>query len=113
MIAHQNIYDSLAEFMAGLDPDKVLAFHAPLAIQQRVEELLDKKRESGLNADEQDELEHYFILEYRPVGKVSCEAFIEKRASVNRYISEAIRAEVARRADHRCEYCLRPDIGAH
>ncbi|MBK8428644.1 MAG: hypothetical protein IPL27_23030 [Lewinellaceae bacterium] len=42
MIAYQNIYDSLADFMAALDPAKVLAFHAPAHIQARVEVLLEK-----------------------------------------------------------------------
>lgn len=28
MIAYQNVYDSLAEFIATLDPIKVLGFHA-------------------------------------------------------------------------------------
>lgn len=64
MVAHQNIYDSLAEFMASLAPEKVLAFHAPDDIQERVEVLLDKKREYGLDEREAEELEHYFILEH-------------------------------------------------
>jgi hypothetical protein len=57
-------YDSLAEFMAGLDPVKVLAFHAPEALQNRVEELLDKKQEIGLSEEEQSEMDHYLIYEH-------------------------------------------------
>jgi hypothetical protein len=64
MIAYSHIYDSLAEFMAGLDPAKVLSFHAPEEIQTQVEELLEKKREEGLGEQEEEELEHYFILEH-------------------------------------------------
>ncbi len=64
MVAYQNIYDSLAEFMAELNPAKVLAFHAPANIQTRVEALLDKKRGLGLTQPEQEELDHYFILEH-------------------------------------------------
>lgn len=64
MTSYAHIYDSLAEFMAGLDPVKVLAFHAPKEIQVRVEELLEKKREEGLSEQEGKELEHYFILEH-------------------------------------------------
>jgi|GEM_PF-4994920 hypothetical protein len=30
MVAYQNMYDSLAEFIASMDPEKVLAFHAPV-----------------------------------------------------------------------------------
>lgn len=57
-------YDSLAEFMASLDPVKVLAFHAPETLQNRVEELLEKKQEAGLLEEEQRELDHYLIYEH-------------------------------------------------
>jgi hypothetical protein len=64
MIAYQSAYDSLADFMATLDPIKVLGFHAPTKIQDRVEELLEKKQEIGLSTTEQEELDHYLILEH-------------------------------------------------
>lgn len=64
MTAYQNIYDSLAEFIAGMDAAKVLAFHAPKDLQERVEDLLEKKQETALTAREQEELDHYFILEH-------------------------------------------------
>ena len=64
MIAYQNAYDSLAEFMADLDPVKVLGFHAPAKTQDRVEDLLEKKQEHGLSLTEQEELDHYLILEH-------------------------------------------------
>jgi hypothetical protein len=64
MIAFQSVYDSLAEFMATLDPVKVLGFHAPTKIQDRVEELLEKKQETGISVTEQEELDHYLILEH-------------------------------------------------
>jgi len=43
MIAYQSTYDSLADFIAALAPVKVLGFHAPAKIQDRVEELLEKR----------------------------------------------------------------------
>ena len=64
MVAYQNIYDSLAEFMASMDAMKVLAFHAPEDLQNRVEKLLEKKKDSKLTNREQEELDHYFILEH-------------------------------------------------
>lgn len=64
MVAYPNIYDSLAELMAGMDPKKVLAFHAPQDIQSRVEFLLEKKETVSLSEKETEELEHYFILEH-------------------------------------------------
>ena len=64
MIAYQNIYDSLADFIAGMEAEKVMAFHAPAALQERVEQLLDKKEIDGLNDREAEELAHYYILEH-------------------------------------------------
>lgn len=64
MVAYQNAYDSLAEFMADLDPVRVLGFHAPAKTQERVEDLLEKKQEDGLSLMEQEELDHYLILEH-------------------------------------------------
>lgn len=64
MVSYPHIYDSLAEFIAGMYPVKVLSFHAPQDIQARLEELLDKKKAEGLSEEEEEELEHYFILEH-------------------------------------------------
>lgn len=64
MTIHHNIYDGLAELMASLDPQKILAYHAPSDMQLRLEELLEKKQDDGLSLDEAEELEHFFILEH-------------------------------------------------
>ena len=64
MIAYQNIYDSLAEFIASMDAAKVLAFHAPKDLQTRIEQIIEKKKETALTPREQEELDHYFILEH-------------------------------------------------
>ena len=64
MTTHHNIYDGLAELMASLDPQKILAYHAPVEMQQRLETLLEKKQDQLLSAEENEELEHYFILEH-------------------------------------------------
>lgn len=64
MVAYQNIYDSLADFIAGMEAEKVLAFHAPASLQERVEYLLDKKQVDGLTDREAEELGHYYILEH-------------------------------------------------
>jgi hypothetical protein len=64
MTATLNAYDSLADFMASLDPIKVLGFHAPQKLQERVEELLERQQESTLNITEKEELDHYMILEH-------------------------------------------------
>ena len=57
------IYDDLAEFFAGLAPEKVLAFQPSGRLQDRMSSLLDKKKESELSPKEKEELDHLFNLE--------------------------------------------------
>ena len=65
MIAEQiNIYEDFAEFIAGLSPEKILAYHAPDKIQKRVEYLVAKKKEGTLSQLEAQELEKYFVFEH-------------------------------------------------
>ena len=69
MIAYQNAYDSLADFMAMLDPIKVLAFHAPTKIQERVEELLEKKtRYRTFSFGTRGARPLFYIGTYCPIG---------------------------------------------
>ncbi len=64
MVAYHNIYDSLTEFIAGMDAQKVLTFYAPADLQARVETLFEKKKEIELSEREKEELDHFFILEH-------------------------------------------------
>lgn len=65
MVAEQlNIYEDFAEFIAGLSPEKILAYHAPAKIQQRVEYLVAQKKEGALTVLEGQELEKYFMFEH-------------------------------------------------
>jgi hypothetical protein len=98
MVAYQNVYDSLANFMASMDPEKVLAFHAPADLQKRVEHLIMKKKEKGLSCEEQEELDHYFILEHIVRLTVSRPAPHFPSPGMSRYISEQLRKAVAKRA---------------
>lgn len=57
------IYDDLAEFFAGLAPEKVLAFKPSVKLQERLSELLAQKQVASLSTEEKEELEHLFNLE--------------------------------------------------
>jgi hypothetical protein len=57
-------YEEVAEFLAKLDPEKLLELKPSAEVQDRVEELIEKKKESGLTPDEQYELDRYLALEY-------------------------------------------------
>ncbi len=60
--ATANVYDQIAEFMASMSPQKVVAFRASDANQKRLDFLLDKQKIEGLSEEEKSEIEHYLII---------------------------------------------------
>lgn len=62
MTGSLNVYEEVAAFMAGMNPEKVVAFKPSEANQQRLDDLLDKQKESSLTEEEHSELEHYLII---------------------------------------------------
>jgi hypothetical protein len=69
----QTVYDEVAEFMASMNPEKVIAFKPSKANQNRLDFLLDKQVEANLSDKEKSELEHYLILN-RIVGLAKARA---------------------------------------
>ncbi len=59
----QTVYDHIADFIASMDPQKVLELKAPPGMSTRLEDLIDKEKEVGLSLEEKDELDHYLVLE--------------------------------------------------
>jgi len=59
----QTTYDTVADFIAGMNPQRVLEFRATPEMQERLEELIEKEKAEGLTAAEKDELDHYVVLE--------------------------------------------------
>ena len=59
----QNTYDIVADFIASMNPKKVLEMRATDEMQKRLEELIDQEKNTGLNPAEKDELDHYIVLE--------------------------------------------------
>jgi len=73
MTGNLSIYDEVANFMAAMNPEKVLAFKPSQVNQERLDSLLDKKKESGLTQEETSEVEHYLIIN-RIVGLAKARA---------------------------------------
>jgi len=57
-------YEELVEFIARLSPTEVMNFSPSDATRRRIEELLQRHRESTLTPDEQEELENYLVMEH-------------------------------------------------
>jgi uncharacterized protein YnzC (UPF0291/DUF896 family) len=49
---------------AGVTPDEVIRFRPSQEAQQRVDDLVDREKETGLSPEEKSELEHYMELEH-------------------------------------------------
>ncbi len=58
----QTGYDEIATLLADMDPAKMLSIKSPDSLRERVEFLIDKKREGTLSPEEAVELEHYLIV---------------------------------------------------
>jgi hypothetical protein len=57
-------YDEVIDFIAATNPSKVLAFRPSEATRQRVADLIDREKTTGLAPEEKTELDHYMWLEH-------------------------------------------------
>ena len=57
------VYDQVAEIIAQLEPEKVLALKASPELQKRYEFLAEKLKSNSLSTEEEDELNHFIFLE--------------------------------------------------
>jgi len=59
----QHTYDMVADFIASMNPRKVLELKASDGMQERLEFLIRKEKDSNLSFGEKDELDHYIVLD--------------------------------------------------
>jgi len=64
MTADTLAYEEVAAFLAAINPEKLLELRPSPAVQERVEELIYKKKEGALSSEEQFELDRYLALEH-------------------------------------------------
>ena len=58
-------YEEIIEFLsAGTNPDSVVSFQPSDSAKDRVADLIQREKTSGLSADEKSELNHYLELEH-------------------------------------------------
>jgi hypothetical protein len=67
------VYDEVANFMATMNPEKVIAFKPSEANQNRFDLLLEKRKQNELNVEEKSEIEHYLMLN-RIIGLAKAQA---------------------------------------
>jgi hypothetical protein len=74
MVHNVSIYDDVATFMATMNPEKVISFKPSGKSQRRLDNLLDRQKDTGLNLEEKSELEHYLMLN-RIIGLAKARAY--------------------------------------
>jgi hypothetical protein len=58
-------YEEVIAFIAaGISPDRVMTFHPSAAVKERVQQLIQEEKTTGLSSEEQSELDHYMQLEH-------------------------------------------------
>ena len=58
-----SVYDQLADLMARLDSKSILSLKANADVQGRFDHLVQKSKETSIDGDEKDELDHFVVLE--------------------------------------------------
>jgi hypothetical protein len=59
----QTVYDHVADFIAEMNPRKLLELRATEHDRERLATLIEKEKNAGLTLVEKDELDHYLVLE--------------------------------------------------
>ena len=58
-----SIYNFVADFLASMNPARILELKPAMEDQERLEELIEKEKQAALSKQEKDELDHYIVLE--------------------------------------------------
>lgn len=57
------VYDQLAQLIAQIEPQQLLAMRANEETQQRFNLLVQKSNDNSISITEKDELDHFIVLE--------------------------------------------------
>ena len=64
MVTYRPIDEIIDFITSSPEPQKVLAYRPTLALQERVEDLVYKKKTTALSSEENIELERYLLIEH-------------------------------------------------
>jgi hypothetical protein len=79
MTVNSLAYEEVADFIAALDPNKLLELKPSAAVQSRVNELISEKSNSGLSSENQYELDRYLALEHLiALAKIRARRYLQK-----------------------------------
>jgi CBS domain containing-hemolysin-like protein len=73
------IFSDIAELIARMNPQQVIRLKAPQQMSDRVDELMDKKKEGLLTSEEASELERFLALDlFISLTKASAQILLAK-----------------------------------
>ena len=64
MVIYRDIDEVIRFITSSPNPDDVLSFKPPVSMEERIEYLIQKKKDSELNLDENLEVERLLIIEH-------------------------------------------------
>ena len=64
MVIYRDIDEVIKFITSSPNPDDVLSFKSPASMEERIEYLIQKKKDSELNLDENLEVERLLIIEH-------------------------------------------------
>lgn len=74
MAASLNAHDQIADLMADAMPQQILAFKFSVTIQERIEQLVEKKKDGFISLKEVEELDKYLTYDLL-IGLAKARAF--------------------------------------
>jgi hypothetical protein len=79
MTTNSLAYEEVADFIAALDPSKLLELKPSKVVQSRVNELINEKSNNGLSSENQYELDRYLALEHLiSLAKIRARRYLNK-----------------------------------
>lgn len=74
-------YEEVAEFIASVNPAKVLAFRPSEETKERVSDLIEREKNVGITVEEKSELDYYLQLEHlMRMAKILAHKYTQKSA---------------------------------
>lgn len=72
-------YEEIAEFIASVNPARVLAFRPSEETQKRVSDLIESEKTDDISTEEKSELDYYMQLEHlMRTAKISAHKYSQK-----------------------------------
>ncbi len=63
MTATLSAQDQIANFIADAIPERIMSFKFSAAVQKRIQDLVDRKKQGNISLEEKEELDRYLLYD--------------------------------------------------